>query len=147
MVRIILGVIGGFVAWFVAIILGEQVLSLLLPEGFGVHQQAFQAAIEEGSPFTANTTHLALHCGLCFIGTALAGFLAAIIAGENRRAPLVLGLLLFAVGLLKAGISWSLVPLWYHGLFTGILAPMAIVGGKLKANVPDPKIDTPAPAE
>jgi len=50
----------------------------------------------------------------------------------NTRAPLILGLLLLALGLLKAVMSWPYVPIWYHVIFTAILLPMAIIGGKLK---------------
>jgi hypothetical protein len=61
----------------------------------------------------------------------MSGFLAALIAGGNQRAPLVLGFLLLAVGLLKAVMSWQYVPIWYHVIFTAILLPMAMMGGKL----------------
>ena len=61
----------------------------------------------------------------------MAGSLAALIAGENSRAPLVVGCLLLALGVLKAVMSWQYVPIWYHVLFTAILLPMAILGGKL----------------
>ncbi len=63
----------------------------------------------------------------------LAGFLAALIAGENKRAPLVLGLLLLALGLLKLAMSWAYVPIWYHVVFTAILLPMTMIGGRLKS--------------
>jgi len=62
----------------------------------------------------------------------IAAFLAALIAGEDKRAPLVLGFLLLAFGLLKLVMSWAYVPIWYHVIFTAILLPMAIMGGKLK---------------
>jgi hypothetical protein len=62
----------------------------------------------------------------------MSGFLAALIAGENKRAPMVLGFLLLAFGLLKVVMSWAYVPLWYHVIFTAILIPMTIMGGKLK---------------
>ncbi len=53
------------------------------------------------------------------------------IAGENSRAPLVVGILLLLMGVMKAVMSWQYVPLWYHVIFTAILLPMAIAGGKL----------------
>ncbi len=49
----------------------------------------------------------------------------------NKRAPLVLGFLLLAFGLLKAVMSWPYVPIWYHVIFTALLIPMTIMGGKL----------------
>lgn len=134
MVRIILGVIAGFFAWMIVWFGSETVISLLWRE-FGTHQAAFQAAIEGGGEFTPNQTILVIHIVLASIVSIIAGFLAALVAGENRRAPLVLGLLLIGLGLLKAGMSWPLVPVWYHVLFAAVLLPMAVIGGKLRAPV------------
>ena len=131
MLRIVLGVIVGFFAWMIFWVASEQVLSAIWAE-FGAHQAAFQAAIEDGGPFTADSTILLIHCVLALIVSFISGFLAAWIAGGNKRAPLVLGVLLLVVGLLKAAMSWQYVPLWYHVLFTAVLLPMTILGGKLK---------------
>ena len=132
MVRIVLGVIVGFFAWLIVWVVSEKVLSALWPEGFGAPQRAFQAAIENGGQFTADTTLLLTHIVLGSIVSVMSGFLAALIAGENKRAPLVLGFLLLALGLLKVVMSWPYVPIWYHVIFTAILIPMTIMGGKLK---------------
>ena len=131
MVPIVFGVIAGFFSWAILWFGGEQILSAIWPE-FGAHQRAFQAAIENGGQFTADTGALLTHIVLGSIVSVISGFLAALIAGENKRAPVVLGFLLLAFGLLKAGISWPYAPIWYHIIFTAILIPMTIVGGKLK---------------
>ena len=131
MVRIVLGVIGGFIAWLIAWIGSEKILSAIW-EGFGAHQRAFEEAVKNGGEFTADTTMLITHIVLGSIVSVVAGFLAALIAGENRRAPLALGFLLVAFGLLKVVLSWSYVPIWYHVIFTALLIPMTIMGGKLK---------------
>jgi hypothetical protein len=131
MVRIVMGVIAGFFAWAILWFGGEKILSAIWP-AFGANQRAFQAAIENGGQFTADTTMLLTHIALGSIVSVLSGFLAALIAGENKRAPLVLGFLLLAVGLLKVVMSWPYVPIWYHVIFTAILIPMTIMGGKLK---------------
>jgi hypothetical protein len=73
-----------------------------------------------------------MHIVLGSIVSVMSGFLAALIAGENKRAPLVLGFLLVAFGLLKVVLSWPYVPIWYHVIFTALLIPMTIIGGKLK---------------
>ena len=57
--------------------------------------------------------------------------MAALIAGENSRAPLFAGTLLLLMGIAKAVMSWQYVPIWYHVVFTAMLLPMAILGGKL----------------
>jgi hypothetical protein len=133
MVRIVLGVIAGFIAWAIAWVGSEKILSAIWPEWFGAHQLAFQAAIEHGGQFTADTTILLIHIVLASIVSVISGSLTALIAGENKRAPLVLGFLLVALGLLKVVMSWPYVPIWYHVIFTAILIPMTIVGGKLKS--------------
>ena len=133
MVRIVLGVIAGFIAWLIAWIGSEKILSAVW-EGFGAHQRAFEEAVKNGGEFTADTTMLITHIVLGSIVSVMSGSLAALTAGENTRAPLVLGFLLLAVGLLKAVMSWQYVPIWYHVIFTAILLPMAIMGGKLITN-------------
>jgi len=133
MIRIILGVIAGFVAWLVVWVGIERVLSAISPAWFGAQQAAFQAAIETGTSFTADTTFLLTQIAMAAVVSLLAGFLAALIAGENKRAPLVLGLLLLGLGLLKLAMSWAYVPIWYHVVFTAILLPMAMIGGRLKS--------------
>ena len=133
MVRIVLGVIGGFFSWMIAWFGSEKILSAIWP-GFGSHQRAFEEVLKNGpgaSGFTANTTMLLTHIVVGSIVSLMAGFVAARIAGGNARAPLVLGFLLLAVGVLKAVMSWQYVPVWYHVIFTALLLPMAIIGGRL----------------
>src|SRR5215204_1568808 len=131
MLRIVLGVIVGFFSWLIVWVGIEKILSAIWL-AFGVHQAAFQAAVENGGQFTANTTMLLIHIVVGSVVSVISGFFAAVVAGENGRAPLVLGLLLLVMGLLKASMSWPYVPIWYHVIFTAMLLPMAIVGGRLK---------------
>ena len=131
MLRIVLGIISGFISWMIAWVGSEKILSAIWPEGFGVHQRAFEEAVKNGGQFTADTTMLLTHIVLGSIVSVMFGSLAALIAGENTRAPLVLGFVLLGLGILKAVMSWPYVPIWYHVIFTAILLPMAIMGGKL----------------
>jgi uncharacterized membrane protein (DUF485 family) len=130
MVRIVLGVIAGFISWVIVWFGSEKILSAIWP-AFGAHQLAFEAAIKNGGQFTADTTMLLTHIVLGSIVSVMSGFLAALIAGGNTRAPLVLGFLLVALGFLKLVMSWRYVPIWYDVAFTAVLFPMAILGGKL----------------
>jgi hypothetical protein len=132
MLRIVLGIIAGFVSWGLLWFGGETMLSALWPDGYGVHQAAFQAAIEHGGEFTADTRLLLVHVVLGTVVSLAAGFVAALIAGESRRAPAGLGFLLLAFGLLKAVMSWPYVPIWYHVIFTALLLPMTIIGGWMR---------------
>jgi len=134
MIRIVLGVIAGFIAWLLVWVVSEKIISVVWP-AFGAHQKAFEEAIKNGGSFTAETSALITHIVLGSIVSFAVGSLAALIAGENSRAPLFVGLLLIAMGVLKAVMSWQYVPIWYHVIFTAILLPMAILGGKL-INIP-----------
>ena len=133
MLRIILGVIAGFIAWLIVWVGVEKILSAIWP-AFGVHQRAFEEAIKNGGQFTSDTRALLTHIVLGSIVSVMAGSLAALIAGENTRAPIAVGCLLLAMGVLKAVMSWQYVPIWYHVIFTAILLPLAILGGKLITN-------------
>lgn len=131
--RIILGVIAGFFSWIILWVGIEKVLIAVLPKWYGEPQLAFQRAVEtQEGQFTAETRLLLTHLVIASVVALVSGFLAALIAGENKRAPLILGFLLLAFGLLKAVMSWFYVPNWYHITFTAILLPLAVIGGKLK---------------
>lgn len=132
MLRIVLGVIAGFLGWVVLWVGVEKVISAVSPNWFGSHQTAFQTAIENGGLFTPDSTALLIHIVMGLGVSIAAGYLASLIAGENNRAPFILGLLLLAMGIMKLVMSWKLVPVWYHIGFTVILLPMAIIGGKLR---------------
>ena len=132
MVRIILGAIVGFFAWSIVWVGSEKILSAIWPQWYGAHQVAFEAAIANGGQFTPDTTILLMNIVRGSIVSAMCGFLAALIAGENRRSPLILGVLLLAFDLLIVVLSWRLVPIWYGVIFTVLLIPMTIIGGRLK---------------
>lgn len=132
MLRIVLGVICGFIAWLIVWVGVEKILIAVSPVWYGAPQLAFQNAVENGGgPFTAETRLLVSHLVIGSIVSVMAGSLAALIAGENSRAPLIAGILLLLMGIAKAVMSWQYVPIWYHVIFTAMLLPMAIVGGKL----------------
>ena len=130
MLRIVLGVIAGFFAWLIVWVGSEKIIGAIWP-AFGVHQKAFEDVLKNGGSFTAETGPLLTHIVVGSIVSVMAGWLAALIAGENSRAPMIVGCLLLAMGIAKAVMSWQYVPIWYHIIFTAILLPMAIVGGRL----------------
>ena len=132
MVRIVLGAIVAFFAWSIVWVGSEKILSAIWPEWYGAHQTAFEAAIASGGQFTPDTTILLMNIVRGSIVSAMSGFLAALIAGENRRSPLLLGFLLLAFDLLIVVLSWRHVPIWYGVIFTALLIPMTILGGRLK---------------
>ena len=97
MVRIVLGAVTGFLAWSIVWVGSEKILSAIWPAWYGAHQTAFEAAIQSGGQFTPDTTILLMNIVRGAIVSAMSGFLAALIAGENKRSPLLLGFLLLAL--------------------------------------------------
>lgn len=132
MVRIILGVIVGFIGWTILWIGTDQVLRSALPAWYGVEQFALEKARFNGTEFTADTTVLVFQLIRSFIVSILSGFLCAFVALENRRSTIVLGVLLLVVGLVVQLDIWKYIPIWYHVLFLGSLVPMTVIGGRLK---------------
>jgi len=130
--RTVSGVIAGFITWVLVWFGAEQALSAIWPDSYGANQLAFQAAIENGGEFTANTTLLLIQIVLGSIASVIAGFVAALIARESLRAPRALAFLLLAFGLLKVVMSWPYVPIWHHVIFMALLFPMTIMGGRLR---------------
>ena len=132
MLRIILGVIVGFVAWSILWVGSDQLLISFSPDWYGFHQHSFQAAMVNQSSFTPDTTILIMHLVRAVIISIMAGFLAAMVAGENRKAPLALGVLLLLFGIAVEAFAWSYLPIWYHLVFLLLLIPMTILGGKMR---------------
>ena len=131
MIRIILGVIAGFIAWSILWVGSDQILIAMLG-WYGEHQTAFQKAMSDGGPFEANSAVLIMHLVRSVIISLISGYLAALVAGENRRAPLALGILLFLFGLMVQIVAWRYIPIWYHFLFLFLLIPVTIAGGRLR---------------
>ena len=130
MLQLIFGVVAGLVVWFIGWFGTEKVLSAILPDSFGSPQQAFQDAITNGGQFTADTRLLLMHLVIVSIVSTLSGCVAALIAGGNSQAPVILSLLLLATAIAKAVMSWSYVPIWYHLAFTVLLIVTTIIGGR-----------------
>ena len=135
MLRIILGVIAGFIAWSIIWLGSDQVLISSSPGWYGNHQYAFQAAMNNQTPFTPDSTILFLHLVRAAIISIMAGFLAAVIARENQRAPIILGLLLLGFGVVVQVVVWNYAPIWYHVIFLAMLIPFTVLGGRLKRSV------------
>lgn len=134
MLRVILGIVAGFIAWSILWVGSDQVIQMLSPAWYGVHQTAFERAMFNKSEFAADQTILIMHLVRSVIFSIMAGYLAAFIANGNRNAPLGLGILLLAFGIMIQVMAWNYLPLWYHVIFLGLLLPMTILGGRLKTS-------------
>ncbi len=133
MVRIILAVIVGFLVWSILWLGSEEVLSMIFPDWFGAHQIAFNKAVFNKTPFMVEDTSILIwNVVRGSIITIISGYLAALIAGENKTSTLVLGVCLLLFGLYIVFETWTMIPVWYHALFSLMLIPLTILGGRLK---------------
>ena len=132
MVRIILAVIAGFLAWSILWVGSDQVLMSLSPDWYGAHQHAFERAFTNKTAFEADTTILFMHLVREILITLAAGYLTALIARENVRSTLILGVLLLLVGIGVEAMAWNYIPAWYHIIFLLLLIPLTVAGGKLR---------------
>jgi len=132
MLRIILGVIAGFIVWSIVWVGTDALLSAISPDWFGRIFTEFQNAVNRNEPFTppvSVSVYLVFQSVLCSL---IAGFTAAAIAKENRKSTLALGVLLLATGVFVEAYHWNYFPLWYHVSFLLLLIPATILGGRLK---------------
>ncbi len=102
------------------------------PDWYGKHHTEFDAAVTNNQPFSVSSTILIIGLIRSVIFSLIAGFVAALIARENTKAPFALGVLLVAFGIFIQSIYWNYVPLWYHIPFLFLLIPMTILGGTLR---------------
>lgn len=133
MVRIILGVIVGFVVWSIVWVGGDAVLTTnVSPDWLGRYALDAEKALVNNEPFAHNSTIAAIYLVRSFVTSLIAGYLAALTAGEYKKTTLVLGIILVAVGVAVEIIAWPIAPAWYHILFIAFLLPMTMLGGRLR---------------
>lgn len=132
MIRIILGVVVGFVVWFIVWVGVEQVLGSLTPNWFGAYLHDVERAMINGTPLVIDPTIAVANLFRGFLTSIMAGYLAALVAGENRRSTLILGSLLAVTGIAFALMAWNLVLVWYICLFVLSMIPMTMLGGRLR---------------
>ena len=131
MLRIILAIIIGFIVWSVLWVGTDVILSLISPNWYGKTFIDFQAAVDNKTSYTIASTILILSLIRSVIFSVLSGSITALIAKENTKSTLGLGILLLVFGIFIQSVYWNYMPLWYHLLFLGLLIPMTILGGKL----------------
>ena len=132
MIRTILAVIVGFCLWSILWVGGNQLFMILSPDWYAASEQSFMKAIANKEPFPADSTILLIHLVLSVIVSFISGYIVALVAGENKRSTLWLGIVLLIVGILVEAAYWNYIPIWYHLLFLILLIPMTIAGGKLR---------------
>lgn len=121
MLKIILAIIAGFVLWSFLWVAGDAVL-----------RAVWKSYDESVAVMSFSAAMLIVPLILSAIVSIISGYIAALIAGENSKSPLILGVILLLVGILVQMSVWEQIPLWYHLTFWILLVPMTILGGKLK---------------
>jgi len=119
--RLITGAVLGVVAW-VAVVVG---VSLLLREVAPVLSAAMNVH--------ATATALAERLAVSFLGSLVGGFVAALVAGDRSRAPLVTGVLMLLIFVPYHTTIWTQFPIWYHLTFFVSLLLLSLLGGRLKS--------------
>jgi hypothetical protein len=131
MLRMILGVIVGFIVWSVLWVGSDFVLGVISPD-WGKTSSAFREAVAAKAPYSLNSTTLIMLLVKSGIVSIISGFVTALIAKENFKSTLGLGVLLLIFGIFIQAMHWDYMPLWYHIPFLLLLIPMTILGGRLK---------------
>jgi len=131
MVRIILGVIAGFIVWSVLWVGSDAVMSAISAD-WGKTSTEFQEAAVNKTPYSLSSAVLIALLIKSLIVSLISGFIAAWIARENTKSTVGLGILLLLFGIFVQVGYWNYMPLWYHIPFLILLIPMTVLGGKLK---------------
>ena len=132
MLRIILGIIVGFMLWSILWLLTDSAFSLVSPNWYGKNKIAFHQAVDKSEQFNAETSMLFLALISSIVCSIVSGFIAVLISKEVAKTTLILGILLLLAGIFAEAAFWNYLPLWYHLTFLILLIPMTILGGKLR---------------
>jgi hypothetical protein len=132
MLRIILGIIAGFVAWSIIWIGSDALMASFSSGWWGAQKSAMELAVYNNESYRTDTLITVLDLVRSVVASIMAGYLAAVVAGENRRSPFILGFILLIVGIAVQWHLWNVYPVWFHPVFWILLIPATILGGKMK---------------
>jgi MFS family permease len=120
MLKKVLGVIAGFLVWSILWVGVDALLKAVWVD--------YNKSVE-----AMNFTSMILFVPLILsaVCSIIAGSVTALIAKENFKSPLILGVLLLIIGIFVQMGVWDKIPLWYHLAFWALLIPMTVFGGKL----------------
>jgi len=120
MLRSILGVIGGYIAWTVIWLGGGLAMMPIFPD------QPTEAGVYDSPAFLGLSLVLSVICSLA------GGAVCAWISRSVSKTPaLILAALLLLTGLGVQIGAWSTMPVWYHLPFMALLVPMTLLGASL----------------
>jgi hypothetical protein len=117
MVKSILSVVAGYVAW-TAIFLGSSALV-----------RSVMSDVHDSEGFTTDISALLIYLILSIVASLAAGFVTARLAPRRMtRHAFVLAILLLATGIPVQLASWDKLPLWYNVAFLAMLMPATLAG-------------------
>jgi len=131
MIRTILGIIAGFVAWSIVWLGSDALMGQVWPS-YAAFQEACLKAMTEGTTLNGDPLIYIANLVRSFVTSIIAGYIAALVAGEYRRSTVILGVILLLVGGAVEFGTWNLAPAWYHITFLLFLIPMTVLGGRLR---------------
>lgn len=129
--KIVIGVIVGFIVWSIVWVGSEPTLGKFWPE-YASHSIDVEKALTNGTAVETNSVIAIANLIRSFLTSMIAGYLAALVAGEFKRSTMILGIILVAVGIAVEFMFWNVAPAWYHILFVLFLLPMTILGGRMR---------------
>lgn len=133
MVKIVIGIIVGFVVWSILWVGGEAFLSgTVSPNWLGQYSRDAEKALLNKTPLEHDSLIALIHLIRSIVTSIIAGYMCSLVAGEYKRSTLILGIILLAFGTTVQIMSWAVFPVWYHILFLALLIPMTVLGGKLR---------------
>lgn len=120
MLRSILAIIAGSVAWMVTALGMDAVLMAIAPNFF-----------DAGKVKSLPLLLFMMTYSLLF--SVLGGYVTALVARRKEmQHALALGLLQFAMGFAATIKFFDTAPLWYHVVFLTLLIPAILIGGQLR---------------
>jgi hypothetical protein len=126
MLRIILGVIIGFGVWLLIFAGIEPIVQTIAPNWVA----------QQGTTYTGSASILIPYLIRSMLASVFAGLTSSLVASENSKTPLILGILLLLVALPIHISGWNTLPVWYHLSLLSLLIPMTLLGAKLKKRKP-----------
>lgn len=139
MLRMIFGIVAGFVVWTIMWIGSDQLFRIISPEWIGAQQDAIELAIANSEHYMQEPTLLFIHLSRAILISIFSGFVASFVASENFKTPLILSIVLLAFGLLVQITFWHYFPLWFHIVFLAVLIPTTLFGGRLRERIINPQ--------
>ncbi|MBI3675081.1 MAG: hypothetical protein HY243_00485 [Proteobacteria bacterium] len=123
MLRKILGIVAGVIAWGVVVTLLNMGLRTAWPE---------YAVIDKAMTFAFTVPMMAARLSESAVSSLVSGYLASLISKERAWTALLTGLVLLAIFAFIHYQIWNKLPLWYHLTFLMSLPVLSLIGGRLR---------------